>query len=60
MCNLKKSGVFKEKPDFVNLTVLSMEIPLKIVCHVSLEIIGIFFIRCSCHVLSVEVQINHR
>ena len=27
MCNLKRSGAFMEKPDFVNLTVLSMEIP---------------------------------
>ena len=27
MCNLKRSGALTEKPDFVNLTVLSMEIP---------------------------------
>ena len=27
MCILKSSGTFMEKPDFVNLTVLSMEIP---------------------------------
>ena len=59
MCNLKRSGVFTEKPDFVNLTVHSMEIPSEIGCHVSFEIMGIF-IRCSCHAFSVEVQINHR
>ena len=27
MSNLKRSGAFMEKPDFVNLTVLSMKIP---------------------------------
>ena len=59
MCNLKRSGAFTEKPNFVNLTELSMEIPEEIVCYVSFEIMG-FFIRCSCHALSVEVQTNHR
>ena len=42
MCNLKRSGAFTEKPDFENLTVLSMEIPYEFVCHVSFEIMGIF------------------
>ena len=55
MCNLKRSGAFTEKPVFVNITALSMEIPLEIVCHVSFKIIEIF-IRRSCHALSVEVQ----
>ena len=59
MCNLKRSGDFTEKPNFVNLTALSMEIPEEIVCHVSFEIMGIF-IRCSCHALSEEVETNHR
>ena len=59
MCNLKRNEDFTEKPDFVSLTVLSMEIPLEIVCHVSFEIMGIF-IRCSCHELSVEAQTNQR
>ena len=27
ICNLKRTGAFTEKPDSVNLTVLSMEIP---------------------------------
>ena len=40
MCNLK-SGSFTEKPDFVNLTVPPMEIPYKIACHVSFEIVEI-------------------
>ena len=44
MCKLKRSGAFTEKHDFVNLTVLSMEIALQIVCHFSFEIMG-FFIR---------------
>ena len=59
MSNLKRSGAFTHTPDFVKLTVLSMEIPYEIVCHISFEIIGIF-IRCSCHALSVEFQTNHR
>ena len=59
ICNLKRSGAFTEKHDFVNLTVLSMEIPLETVCHFSFKIMGIF-IRVSCHALSVEVQTNHR
>ena len=61
MCNLKRSGTFTKKPDFVNLTVLLMEVPYEIVCHVFFEIMGIF-IRYSCHVTHslVEVQTNHR
>ena len=59
MCKLKRSGAFTEKHDFVNLTVLSVEIPIEIVCHFSFEIMG-FFIRFSCHALSVEIQTNHR
>ena len=51
ICNLKRSGAVTEKHDFVNLTVLSMEIPLEIVCHFSFEIMG-FFIRFSCYTLS--------
>ena len=42
MCNLKRGGTSTEKFDFVNSTVLSMEIPYEIVCHVSFEIMGIF------------------
>ena len=59
MCNLKRSGAFTKKHDFVNLTVLSIEIPSGIVCHFSFAIM-LFFIRFSCHALSVEAQTNHR
>ena len=55
MCDLKRSGTFTEKPDFVNAIGLSVEI----VCLVSFEIV-VIFIRCSCHALSVKVQLNHR
>ena len=34
MCNLERSGTFTKKPDFVNLTMLLMEVPYEIVCHV--------------------------
>ena len=42
LCKLKRSGAVTEKQDFVNLTVLSMKIPLEIVCHFSFEIMGCF------------------
>ena len=59
MCNFKRSGAFTEKHDFVKLIMLSMEIPLEIVCHFSFEIVGIF-IRFSCHAFSVVAQTNHQ
>ena len=58
MCNLKRNRALTKKPDFINLTAVSMEIPQETVCHVSFEIMGLFM-RCSCHAFSVEVQTNH-
>ena len=39
----------------MNFLVLSMEFPIKIVCHFSSKLMGIF-IRLSCHILCKEVQ----